>query len=174
MPIWSAVRCPASVRCAPVAATFGSQVTRRCSPEEKLCMQPRECVPAGARRSNLILTGLALCWAVRAAVPSIKTALLAAVRTSVPKPGACTHASTSLISSSASKLSTNVLAAAAPVRSKPPSVTLWRQCDLKALRNHAPAFGWPRTASPAGRGLRRHLMACAARHWHRPGARNPP
>ena len=93
-------------------------------------MRLRVSAPAGARRSNLIPMGPALCWVVMAAAPSIKTALLAVARISVPKPGACIPASTWQISSSALKLSMNASEAAAHALWKPPSVMLWPNTPL--------------------------------------------
>lgn len=174
MPSWSDGLCPASVRCAPVAANSGWQVTRQCSPGGKLYMRLREFVLAGAKRSNLILTGPALFWGEMVAAPSTKTALLAAAHTFVPKPVACIHESMSQISSSASKPSTNVSVAAVHARSKPPSVTHWQKCDLKEPRNHAPASGWPRTASSAPQLPLCRWRAASARRCRLPGAQNPP
>lgn len=170
MPNWSAGLCPGSVKCAPAAVTFGWQDTPRCSPWERPYMQPRESAPAVARPSNHIPMEHARCWVVMVAAPSTNTAPLAAAPTFVPKPGACTHVNTSLISSSASKLSTSALVAVVHVRWKLRSVPLWRKCDLKEPRNHAPASGWPQTASPAGRAPRRHSAASSAPRSHRPAA----
>jgi len=173
MPSWSDDLCPASVRCAPAAVTSGWQVTHRCSPGERLYMQPREFVPAGAKLSNLILTEPALCWVAMAAAPSTKTALLAAAHTFVPKPVACTLGSTSQISSSASKLLMSVSEAAAPAPSNQQSVTPLRKGDLKVPRNPGPVSDWPRTASSVTRTLRLRWQAGAVSRSRLPGAQNP-